>query len=164
MLEYDFESSLGYWICMTSHLYEQALNEELTPRGITYRQFQVLGWLAIDGELSQTELAVRMKIEPPTLVKILDCMQRDELIRRDPSPHDRRRNIIRAQPKVRPLWSKMVACAKRVRQRAAAGLTDEQTETLKCLLQKVQQNLGAPPRVNGSLPRASLRSVVGKAV
>jgi len=43
VLEYDFDNSIGYWICMTSHCFEQALNEELTPRGITYRQFQVLG-------------------------------------------------------------------------------------------------------------------------
>ena len=38
MLEYDFQSSVGYWLCMTSHAYERAMNEELTAQGITFRQ------------------------------------------------------------------------------------------------------------------------------
>ena len=66
MLQYDFQSSIGYWICMTSRAYERAMQQELEPTGITHRQCQVLCWLALDGPLSQVELADRMSIEPPT--------------------------------------------------------------------------------------------------
>ena len=41
MIQYDFEASVGYWITLTSHFYQQQLNEELAPYGITFRQFQV---------------------------------------------------------------------------------------------------------------------------
>ena len=82
MLDYDFQNSIGYWLCMASHAYERAMNEELTAHGITFRQCQVLAWLALEGEQSQTELATRMNIEPPTLVRVLDRMERDGLVSR----------------------------------------------------------------------------------
>jgi MarR family transcriptional regulator for hemolysin len=71
MLEYDFENSVGFWICTASNAFQRAFNEELAPQGVTFRQAQVLGCLALEGSLSQTDLADRMRIEPPTLVGIL---------------------------------------------------------------------------------------------
>jgi len=102
-----------------------------------------------------------MKIEPPTLVKILDCMERDGLVSREPSPHDRRRNVLRPQPKVKPIWSEIVACARRVRARASEGLSDEELATLKRLLSRVRENLAGGARVNGAArgnPKSDVRS------
>ena len=91
MLDYDFENSVGYWICQASQVFQRAFNEELAPQGVTFRQAQVLGCLAFEGRLSQTDLADRMRIEPPTLVGILDRMERDGWIRRSGDASDRRR-------------------------------------------------------------------------
>ena len=126
---------------MAAHAYEQAMNEELAPRGITFRQCQVLAWLALEDDMSQAQLAERMRIEPPTLVGILDRMEREGWICRESCSTDRRRKLIRTQPKVRPVWSKIVACADRVRHRATDGLTPEELQQLKHLLEKVQGNL-----------------------
>lgn len=146
MLEYEFEESIGYWVCMTSHLMERALNEELAPQGITFRQFQVLGWLALKGGMSQIELAEQMSIEPPTLVGILDRMEREGWISRESCPDDRRRKIIRAQAKAEPVWSKMVASARRIRSRATQGLDEHQVQMLMQLLGQVQENLTSDSR------------------
>lgn len=145
MLEYDFQGDLGHWICMTAHSYQRAVNQELAPEGITYRQCQVLAWLAFEGELSQADLAERMNIEPPTLVGVLDRMERDGLLSRVSSEQDRRRKIVRAEPKADPVWKKVVACANRVRSRASQGLTAKELKTLHQLLDRVQQNLGELP-------------------
>lgn len=143
VLDYDFEESVGYWLVATAHLYQRVLNEELAPCGITYRQCQTLGWLALEGPLSQAELAERMGIEPPTLVGILDRMERDGWIRRDPCPQDRRKKLVQATREAEPIWSKIVECAVRVRRRASAGMTEEQLRTLKSLLKIVRANLSA---------------------
>lgn len=143
MLEYDFEQSIGYWLITTWQVYQRALNEELAPQGVTFRQCQVLGYLALEGALSQCQLADRMRIEPPTLVGILDRMERDGWIERRPCPKDRRRKIIRPSAAAAPVWSKIVACARRVRTRAVEGLGPRQQATLRKLLLQVQENLGA---------------------
>ncbi len=61
MLDYDFENSAGFWIMTAAHDYERAFNDELAPEGITLRQCQVLGFLALAGPLAQNELAERMR-------------------------------------------------------------------------------------------------------
>src|SRR3954452_13981679 len=144
MLEYDFENSVGYWVCQTSHALQRAFNEELAPQGVTFRQAQVLGCLALEGKLSQTDLADRMRIEPPTLVGIIDRMERDGWIRRSSDTTDRRRKLIEALPAAKPAWTKIIAAAKRVRSRATRGMTATQIAQLKKLLHVVQANLDKP--------------------
>lgn len=143
MLEYDFENSVGFWICTTSNAFQRAFNEELAPQNVTFRQAQVLACLALEGPLSQTDLADRMRIEPPTLVGILDRMERDGWIRRDGDKNDRRRKLVAPTAAAKPAWSKVVAVANRVRERATRGMTATQLRQLRSLLGKVQDNLQA---------------------
>jgi MarR family transcriptional regulator for hemolysin len=143
VLDYDFENSVGYWICQASHAFQRAFNEELAPQGVTYRQAQVLGCLALEGRLSQIDLAERMRIEPPTLVGILDRMERDGWIRRDGDKNDRRRKLVQPTAAAKPIWTKIVGVAKRVRARATRGMTNTHLAQLKKLLGLVQANLQA---------------------
>lgn len=140
-LHFDFDESIGYWLTLTTQAYHRAVSEELEPHGITYRQSMVLGWLALDGQLSQAELAAKMMVEPPTLVGILDRMERDGWISRHNCPGDRRKKLIRANPAAEPVWEKIVECAMRVRAQATSGLSERQLATIKKLLRRVQQNL-----------------------
>ena len=141
MLHYDFEESHAYWVVMTAHAFERALADELGPHGITYRQWQVLGWLAHEGELSQVQLADRMRIEPPTLVGILDRMEKANWIRRTGCRNDRRRKFITATASAIPVWSRVVECAKRVRAESAVGITPKELAQLKSTLDRIRANL-----------------------
>ncbi len=117
------------------------MNEELAAEGITYRQGQVLAWLALDGDLAQCDLAERMSVEPPSLVPVLDRMERDGLISRDCCPNDRRRKVIRPTVAAKPLWSRVVKCANRVRGRSVRGLNASQEKALLQSLRHVYDNL-----------------------
>lgn len=149
-LEYDFEASLGYWSILVAQAFQKALNEELAPHGITFRQSQVLGWLALEGEQSQVELAGRMMIEPATLVGVLDRMERDNLIRRRPDPDDRRCNLIGVHPQAKGVWKQVVGCARSVRARSVRGMSDRQVETLIKTLRCVLGNLSVPKETGSS--------------
>jgi MarR family transcriptional regulator for hemolysin len=141
MLHHNLDESIGYWLTVTTHAYHCAVIEELAPRGITYRQSMVLGWLALEGELSQTELAAKMMVEPPTIVGILDRMERDGWISRHHCPQDRRKNLIRPNPPAEPIWERILECSAKIRARATAGVSPEELATLKQLLQRVRENL-----------------------
>jgi MarR family transcriptional regulator for hemolysin len=101
----------------------------------------VLGFLALEGPLAQAELAERMHLEPATLVGILDRMERDGWIKRLACHNDRRRKLIHPQPSAKPVWTKIVACVKRVRARATHGMKPSELATLKRLLNQVQKNI-----------------------
>jgi MarR family transcriptional regulator for hemolysin len=141
-LPYDFHQSVGFWLTLTTQAYHRAVCDELAPHGITYRQVQVICWLKTAGEeLSQTELASKMLVEPPTLVGILDRMERDGWISRQSCPSDRRKNLIRVNPAAEPVWDTIMSYAARVRARATDGLSDDQLETLMGFLKHVHSNL-----------------------
>ena len=148
MPEYDFEESIGYWLSRTSLAYERSLNAELAPRGITFRQVQVLGCLVLHKEFIQTELAERIHVEPPTLVGILDRMERDGWISRHDCPTDRRKKIVRMQPQAEPVWAEMTACARRVRAKAVAKLSPEEVPLLMDLLTRVLDSLLVDDQAN----------------
>jgi MarR family transcriptional regulator for hemolysin len=141
MLTYDFEESIGYWVVLAFQSLERALSDELAKHGITVRQWQVLAWLALEGDLSQTELAERMGIEAPTLVGILDRMERDGWLTRHECPADRRKKLVRPTERVQPVWSKMVACARRVRARATQGIDPELVRQTREVLATIRANL-----------------------
>ena len=130
MLQYDFEESVGYWLTVTTQAYHRALNEELAPLGLTVRHLQVLGWLALDGDLTQSDMANRLMIEPSSLVGILDRMERSGWIVREAASDDRRKKYIRLRPEAEPIWQKSVECARRLRAQAATGMTTEEQQLL----------------------------------
>lgn len=142
MLYYDFENSLGYWVCITSHAFRRALNAELVREGISFRQWEVLAWIALEGELSQARLADRLGIEAPTLVGILNRMERDGWLDRVPCLQDRRKKRIRASQKAEQSWGRMVECAHAVRARAVEGMSEEELQTFKGMCARIRENLG----------------------
>jgi len=149
---YDFNASIGYWITITSHAYQQTIDAELRPYGITFRQFQVMGWLMYEGRLTQADLAKRMMIEPPTLAGILTRMESIGWIDRVACSTDRRRKYIEVGPDSQMVWEKVVACLHKVRDDATQGMTPEEVDQLVSLLSRVLENLGQSSDMDIPLP------------
>src|SRR2546423_13052815 len=83
----DAGGSLSTWIVL--RLAEESVLESEEP--------------AAECGLSQRELAERMDIEGPTLVRHLDRLEKEGLIERRRDPHDRRGARITRTPARRPL-------------------------------------------------------------
>ena len=147
MLQYDCEESVGYWICSTSHVLRRALDTELARENITFRQWEVLAWLAMCGELSQVQLAERLGIEAPTLAGILSRMERDGWLDRNSCSKDRRRKLIHATEKAKLIWDRAQECCRRVRERAVIGVSEDELAQLKSICARMRQNLDASTEV-----------------
>jgi len=140
-LQYDFEASSCYWVTISSIAFRRAFNEELAPLGITHRQSQVLACLVADGRLTQTELAIRMDIEPPTLAGIIDRMEFTGWVKRIACSEDKRRKWIVIEPAAAPIWDRIAACGRKVREAATSGMTEDEVNQLHALLKRVHSNL-----------------------
>ena len=124
------------------------MNDELATLGITYRQWEVLCWLSFAGPVVQHELAERMLIEAPTLVGVLDRMERDGWIERAIDPQDRRRKVIAPTEKVEAVWNQMVQCARRVRAEATESIAPSDLEKVRETLATMRRNLAGDNRVD----------------
>ena len=160
MLPYNWEDSVGCWVVNTANAVRRALNAELVREGITLRQWEVLACLTHGQEMSQADIADRIGIEAPTLVGILDRMERDGWLERLNSVQDRRKKMVRCTTKAEQLWSRMVACAHRVRARAINHLTTADVEVFRSICSRIQQNLDKPDSGPMVTPDASLADTV----
>jgi MarR family transcriptional regulator for hemolysin len=142
VLHYDFDQSLGFWVCGMAHALRREMNLELAREGITYRQWEVLVCLAF-GDTTQTEIANRLGIEAPTLVGVLERMERDGWLERTCCPEDRRKKRIAPTRQATAVWNRMVTCAHRVRARAQRGLSTDDLATLKRISDQILENLAA---------------------
>ncbi len=141
MLKYDWENSVGYWICTASHALRKALGQELAKSGITIRQWEVLAWLSCNGSGSQSELAEVLGIEANTLGGVVVRMERDGLLTRECDETDKRKNTIKPTAKAEELWLQVAEIAFRVRVNAVKGLSPEDLQTFKRLCHTIHDNL-----------------------
>ncbi len=145
MLNYDWENSVGYWLCMTSHELRKALGPLLAQEGITLRQWEVLACLSTRGGGSQAELAESLSIEPNTLAGVLNRMQSSGLLERRNCEHDRRCKRIYPTAAADVLWQRVAKICHAMRAQAVAGLTDQELAQLKNLCTRIRENIAALP-------------------
>jgi len=155
MLEHDFETSIGFWVFTAAHAMEASMNEALAPLGITSRQVQILGCLAVHGEVTQNELAEKLRVEPSSVVRMIDRMERDGWIERVIDPGDRRKRIIRPTERAEPVWRSIREIMAPVKAHALEGISETELSAARGVLQAICHNLSAdvPPSMQpASLP------------
>lgn len=79
-------------LAITSHLKKGFANEGVRPIKPAYLGVLLSLWNE-DG-LKANELGKRAGLEPSTMTGLLDRMERDGMVKREPDPHDRRANRI----------------------------------------------------------------------
>ncbi len=73
-------------------------NQQVTAHGLTYPRARTLFRLAKKPNMTQTELACELELEQATLVRLLDRMEENGLIIRQPDPRDRRAKLVALTP------------------------------------------------------------------
>ena len=150
--EIDDQEQFSQLLGETARAWRLALDRRLGPLGMSQSQWLVVLHLGRAREdLSQKELANRVGIECPTLVGLLDRMEREDWIVRRPSPTDRRSKTVH-----------LTAKAEQVRQEVETLAADLQQELLHDLSQDDIDNCrtGAAPHqgrrgkaLTGTMPR-----------
>lgn len=151
MLEYDWENSVGYWICTTSHAIRRALSLRLAEERMTLRQWEVLACLSRRRNSSQAEIAECLGIEPHTLTGIVTRMERDGWVQRIASATDRRRYSILPTQRGQEVWTRAIEWCREVRSQALLGFTDEEAGMMKNFCERIRKNLGEEAATECSL-------------
>ena len=139
---YDFENSIGVIINTVAKAFVKALDSELRENvGVTIGQWKVMVMLVRQNGLTQKEIADRLGLEGPTLIPVIDKMEKDGLVIRKVDLADRRNNRIYRTEKADALWDEMFKRAMRVRQSSVKNITENEIQITKSALEKMLQNL-----------------------
>jgi DNA-binding MarR family transcriptional regulator len=69
---------------------QERATERLTPLGLNVRMCGVLNLLKEEGPRSQQEIGEMLGIDRTTMVEIVDELEKQGIVKRERSPHDRR--------------------------------------------------------------------------
>src|ERR671933_949221 len=142
MQEYDFENSIGFIVNRAARSFVKALDLELHEKvGVTVGQWKVIVMLVKQNGLTQKETADKLGLEGPTLIPIIDKMEKEGLVVRKVDPSDRRNNRIYRTEKADALWDRMMECASKVRQAAIKDIPEEDINVMRTVLNKIWYNL-----------------------
>jgi DNA-binding MarR family transcriptional regulator len=117
------------------------LQRELEEHGVHAGQDYLLEVLWDEDGLSVGEIAERLAIEVPTVVRTAQRMQAAGLVRREPDPADRRRSRIVLTARGRELEPVVRGALRDVTRTATRGLTAAERTQLLDLLRRVRANL-----------------------
>ena len=119
------------------------MDKELRSLGVTRARWVTLWWIAeAPRPLNQKELARKIGIEGPTLVRQLDILEKDGLIERIVD-HDRRSRLIRMKPAAIPIVSQIKAMADALGREVAEGIDEETLATCAGVLHQMRSRLRA---------------------
>src|ERR687886_1290890 len=144
MQEYDFENSIGFIVNRVARSFVKALDLELHDKvGVTVGQWKVIVMLVKQNGLTQKETADKLGLEGPTLIPIIDKMEKEGLVIRKVDPSDRRNNRIYRTEKADALWDRMMECASKVRQVALKNIPEVDVNITRTVLDRIWNNLGS---------------------
>ena len=133
---------LGRAIALASRKWRLRLDERLRHLDLTQARWHVLLELKkADRMLSQKDLAARIGIEPPTLVRQLDDLERRGLVRREAIEGDRRVNAVYLTEAAGPVLDAILEIAEQVRREITGGLSRDDLATATRVIAHINERL-----------------------
>lgn len=138
-------SSLGLLFRQVRDAMWARMADELAQAGheLSFSQYITLKKLAM-GTTSATELARAAELNPGAMTRLIDKLVERGLVERHADPEDRRVVRIRISDAGQSIWRDIDQCGNRVRERAMAGMDDDQRVAFIRTLEQVRDNLSFP--------------------
>ncbi len=135
--------NIGFYIGYTARLMRNTIMKVFLESGfdITAEMWQILMMLWHKNGLSQQEIINCVGKEKTTITRIIHNMERRNLIIRVPDRKNLRNNIIYLTHYGKELREKLVPIVENIQANAIEGITDEENNLLKNILNKIQKNL-----------------------
>lgn len=135
-------NALGPMLGRCAHLARERMDARMSRFGMTPAQTHVLRYLRQSGgQMPQRELLDSLKVKPSTVNGILDRMEEKGLVERSVSGTDARQRVVALTPAGLEREAEAKQSFLEAEALIAKGMTTEETETLRGLLERVIHNL-----------------------
>lgn len=141
MTTFDPHKSLGFQCEITLKAFIRNLSQRLDGTGISPTQFRVLAHLMADGPQTQKELCELLSISPPSMVKLIDRMERDRWVVRTADELDRRVNRVVCTAQAKEIWEESTVHSINLLEQAYQGIDPDEIDSAIALLTRIRKNL-----------------------
>lgn len=139
--------TLGRDLKITATLFARRLrqiNNSLDGEEFTLRQGQIIHFLSENGgkrEIFQRDIEVEFAIRRPTATGILQLMEKNGLLLRQPVPQDARLKKLILTPKAHALNARITSSVVQLEAQLVAGISPDELEVFRRILGKMRENL-----------------------
>ena len=126
----------------TAHLQQNCLRPSLAKVGLSHGQPKVLRCLYLLGPCSQRILADYCEADPASICRMLDSMERNGLLVRQPCQTDRRTDEIRLTEKGRRTLEQWEQECNTFEEQLLQGFSEEEKQQLQQMLARAYRNVG----------------------
>ena len=138
----EYPKALGPMLGCCAHMARERMDARMSRFGMTPAQTHILLHLhQSGGQLPQRELLDSLKVKPSTVNGILDRMEEKGLVERTVSGTDARQRLVALTLAGRKREEQVKQAFLEAEALIVRGLTKEETDTLRSLLERVIQNL-----------------------
>lgn len=137
----DTQDSIGCLLVESARLLRKVFDRRMESLGVTRSQWQVLVNLVYHEGISQSELAERLEIEQPSLVRLLHRLEKSGLIERRVDEHDRRIKRVFLAPGSAIMMAAMENERDALREEFLSGLTSKERDMAVELIGRIKSNL-----------------------
>ena len=123
------------------HAQRAALRPNLAKLGLGAGQPKILGYLSRNGASSQRQLADFYDVDPATVCRMLDSLQKGGFVSRRPDQADRRRDLIELTPAGQEAYGQWQACCREMEEQMLAGFSQQERDLFSSFLSRAYQNL-----------------------
>lgn len=128
-------------LAMLVHRIQAVSEQRLRVLGLSCARARALMRIREHGHLIQTELAGLLGIENPAVVKLLDKLEQQGLVERQPMSGDRRANQVQLTAAGHRLMEQLDQLLQRARDAIMAGVDDAELAAGRRLLRRLERNL-----------------------
>ncbi len=133
--------NLSFLLADVSRLLRREIAQRLEGSDLTFAQARVLVHLARDAGLRQVELAARLEVQPITLARVIDQLERRGFVERRVDPDDRRAWRVFVTPQAQDSLASIRRIGATARAEALAGVAPASIDALLQALTRMRQNL-----------------------
>ncbi len=137
----DLGIRFGLQVGQVSRKWRTRLNARLRHTGLSEARWITLLRLSLLGPIAQGDLAEQIGIRGPTLVRLLDALERQGLIARKSGTGDRRVKRIHLTRKAQPVLRKITVISDRLRVELLADIRPDDLATAHRVLQTIAGRL-----------------------
>ena len=130
-------SRVGYLLNRTALQIRGMAQAALKPQGMIPPHMAVLSTLFTEGPQTQRALGAMLKIDPTTMVWLIDDLEKKSLVRRGQHPKDRRAHLVELATAGKEAFRRAADRLDRMEDEFLSPLTKAEQEQLKRLLTKL---------------------------
>jgi DNA-binding MarR family transcriptional regulator len=138
------DDTVSWQVTKLAKAHRALVGDALAELGLHLGQDLLLEQLWRQDGLSQSSLVARLGVEPPTVTKMLQRLERAGLLRRERDPDNHRLWRVYLTERGRGLQRPVRDLRRQVERRLLTGLSDQDRERLVALLARVTANLHEP--------------------